>query len=500
MKLKYYLLVLFLITTPALSEAQYLNRVYDFDTTLDFGFNVFIKSNGNYSVIGSAKKSTTKITTMEIDPTGNKLNAKSILESESFSFFRGNAGALKKIQGDYIMPIEGVRGKMGGDIHFSGLSRIKENGDTLWVRWYPDTLVHQESAFNCNVMPDGGFLLSSGRYFAGGVENMKGVLRRVDNAGNVLWMTVHSKASGFGRCEYIGDGKILVGSADVVPVWQPGGGYFYYNYPWFMIYDTLGNLVKDTLYGGKYVGGGSIFKDKNGGYIHYGLIDTIAVDPLSDYHFASYLAHLDDSFRITWRRTFNFKKPKGFKYINNVKQLRDSSYLIVGDFGHSLGWAAKIDRNGWTIWDNYYLYDPDTTYPWSYLVDAAEGADGRIVMTGSTDDYQNITTRGQDVWVVVVDSMGCIIPNCAPTSVNEISKVETAIQIYPNPTTGAFTINTSEKGMLFITNLQGQTILTKELKKGKNELNMPEVAAGVYIARFTNSGGGMNVARLVYQW
>ena len=54
----------------------------------------------------------------------------------------------------------------------------------------------------------------------------------------------------------------------------------------------------------------------------------------------------------------------------------------------------------------------------------------------------------------------------------------------PNPTTGAIRIDTRENGIFYITNIEGRSIATFTLKDGNNSINMPQVAAGIYLGRF----------------
>src|SRR5262249_18407448 len=137
----------------------------------------------------------------------------------------------------------------------------------------------------------------------------------------------------------LADGRIVIGAQSAyVAVDDTGRAYFpYYHYtPWFLLLDSLGNILTDTLYGDKYMLDGSIcnslYDDKNGGYIHIGTYDTV-VTPFStdDANFPAYIAHLDTNFRITWITEFTYSATYGHQQAGTVVQLQDSSYLAVGE-------------------------------------------------------------------------------------------------------------------------------------------------------------------------
>ena len=184
------------------------------------------------------------------------------------------------------------------------------------------------------------------------------------------------------------------------------------------------------------------------------------------------------------------------KRVLYAKQLKSGSYLYLG-MVKNRAFASKLNKNGLTEWDNTFYID--TTFQ-CYLVAASERPDGAIVMTGVARDGANPLWRRFDAWVVVVDSNGCLIPNCAPTDVPSAESSGTDISIYPNPTTGSFTFHTEYSGTLTINNTYGQLLQRVSLSKGRNNLCLPASAApGVYILCFKTTDGLTYVKRLIYQ-
>ena len=74
------------------------------------------------------------------------------------------------------------------------------------------------------------------------------------------------------------------------------------------------------------------------------------------------------------------------------------------------------------------------------------------------------------------------------------------IQLYPNPTTGAFTIQSGSAGTGVLYNLQGLRVVQYDVKEGRNDIALPSgLASGIYMLRFTdNTTGSTYNTRLVF--
>ncbi|NTW33330.1 MAG: T9SS type A sorting domain-containing protein [Bacteroidetes bacterium] len=68
--------------------------------------------------------------------------------------------------------------------------------------------------------------------------------------------------------------------------------------------------------------------------------------------------------------------------------------------------------------------------------------------------------------------------------------------VYPNPATDLLTIETPFKSTIEIINIQGQTILKQQLQQGKTELDVSELAKGIYILRM-NSNNKTELIKIV---
>ena len=256
-----------------------------------------------------------------------------------------------------------------------------------------------------------------------------------------------------------------------------------------MVLDSMGNILKDTLYSNGYVGGGAIYKDLNGGYVHIGEFDSLYTSNPSDIeNFPGYIAHLDSDFRITWITPFSYSYTDGHRDRVILRQLQDSSYIVIGAAftnyaPNSFGWAAKVDRNGNILWDHYYV--SDSTHE-AYFRDVVEMPNGNLVFVGATfNDTLPAWHSLQDMWIVGVDSNGCEIPGCTTTRVNNVPTINTFIQIYPNPTYGNFTIKAPQAGELAVYNIQSQQVAVYKVNAGETNLKLPStINPGVYVCRY----------------
>ncbi len=116
-------------------------------------------------------------------------------------------------------------------------------------------------------------------------------------------------------------------------------------------------------------------------------------------------------------------------------------------------------------------------------------------------------TVNHNVYIVTVtDSFNCftrkdtILVRANAASVQDVNTLP-EVTLYPNPTTGSFTFETTKPGWLSIVSIEGKQIANFEIKEGSNELQMPEgVSSGIYIASFrANHGEDIVRVRLIYQ-
>jgi hypothetical protein len=79
-----------------------------------------------------------------------------------------------------------------------------------------------------------------------------------------------------------------------------------------------------------------------------------------------------------------------------------------------------------------------------------------------------------------------------PSGVDEITKENMMIRIYPNPANNKIAIETnynSDQGTLSVTNIHGQEILTQKIEGFKTEVQISNLTSGVYLVKIYSKKG-----------
>jgi uncharacterized protein YjdB len=128
---------------------------------------------------------------------------------------------------------------------------------------------------------------------------------------------------------------------------------------------------------------------------------------------------------------------------------------------------------------------------------ASVGAVSGIV-TGSSAGLATVTYTVTNGCGTATATQGLTVSTSRPGDVNENSF--TQIRLYPNPTTGVFTIEAPVNGALSIFDVTGKQAAMFDVNKGLVEITMPrELAKGTYICHFTGEDGSTTVVRLILE-
>ncbi len=514
------------IASPQLSSAQYFQHLFDNDSSQDWGWSICQKTDNSYFVLGwsfNEHVDEFSMYNMTISNDGNTIlshNKQKPVGTE-YNIGPGISGEILMLPGsnEYAIPL--IIAWPDPTTHYSycagGLGKFTSLGDTIFLKTYTDTAKHFDVMYAIGITSDNEFILGGSR----GTDTPSvpfALLIKTDSFGDTMWTRTYQKIST--QDAYVNsviplsDGRILVGamSSYIADGGPPHHITYNHNTPWFLLLDSMGNVLRDTLYGSEYSCGansicGELYPDKNGGYINIGAFDSLYTpDPGDDQNLPGYIAHLDTNFRMTWVTSFPYSTETGHRQGVVAKQLRDSSYIVVGDsWGsgpYNKGFAAKINRSGGIVWShNYYS---DATHD-AYLRDVVERPDGGFVMTGGTfNDTLPAWHQHQDMWLVGVDSNGCEDGLCAPAAVpaapQQVVK-SSLFSVYPNPTYGTLTITTTATGTFTLYTMLGQEVRKYELTLGKGDIQLPEsLAVGIYMGKFApTDGGDVREVRLVYQ-
>jgi hypothetical protein len=244
--------------------------------------------------------------------------------------------------------------------------------------------------------------------------------------------------------------------------------------------------------------------------VHMGQYDSwYNPDVTAIVNFPSYIAHLDTNLRMTWIHSFTYDTAIGHRQKTTLKVLQDTSYLVVGDcwlpppYGsYFIGWASKVDKNGNEVWSRTYRTSANEN---SYLRDAAERNDGRIVMVGGGfNDTLPSWHNWQDVWLVGIDANGCELAGCGVDTASQVPAVAVAtddVVVWPNPTTGQLFVRVAHSGRFVLYDMIGRQLSECNVITGQAELKIPPgTASGMYMGVFKPADGGLEKeVRIIYQ-
>lgn len=339
-------------------------------------------------------------------------------------YFIGNSGNLVKQTDSYIASgafqycdstfIEGIGSK--GIIY-----NFNFHGDTIRTSKFDGkdfTLFYR------------GIATTEGSYLAAGVTiDTTDIIHefyivKTDSLGQIVWEKTFSyllNNYAFSIDSYSNGNFVVGGITDPTTAFSETDGYL-------AKLDSLGNLIWQKKIGTTEDDAGilvRISEDENNLFIKQS-IDTLV--NVGDEMEPDYVGKLDNNGNFIWRTFFNGPYKQD---VIGIREMENKSIIAIGikdvdDLGKGRGFICKLDSNGVKLWERTYYSRTDRD---NYFTDVAKVADGGFILTGTA-----WSDTDQDVWLVRLDSMGCLEPGCDIVNVNEIySSVTNIFNIYPNP-------------------------------------------------------------------
>jgi len=139
-----------------------------------------------------------------------------------------------------------------------------------------------------------------------------------------------------------------------------------------------------------------------------------------------------------------------------------------------------------------------------YLGTVTANGTGNWTMTGTFNGYitatqRDVSNNSSSFSVTVYTGIpGTLTNSCSGnviiTSVGTVTG-ENLFSVYPNPSNGTITINSTEKGELIVLNSIGEKLQLFSVEAGKNEINLSELATGIYFLQLNGSTQQISVSR-----
>jgi Glycosyl hydrolase family 26/Carbohydrate binding module (family 35)/Secretion system C-terminal sorting domain len=166
--------------------------------------------------------------------------------------------------------------------------------------------------------------------------------------------------------------------------------------------------------------------------------------------------------------------------------------------------VVRLNLKDYRVGDRYYSYTLTGTDGEDFSRKVYINGTGGTLSAGGPLNYESLKANGyltgeeikvvlpplSAVYIVVEPGTKQLAINNVVTSV-ENSMVEDAIVVYPNPSSGSFTIGNMPEtgGMLEITDLRGSLLFSKKKEQGTTETTLnPCLKDGIYLLRLQTAG------------
>ncbi len=353
------------------------------------------------------------------------------------------------------------------------LAKIDTGGNIVWLQKYihPD----DDEITAMRLTPDGKIIILGYTFSSGTYSDV--LLIKTDLNGNLIWR----KRFGNTFDEMYRSIEIIKNNTEYLL----GGDYGYYNTgnPYYdmslMRTDTAGNIIWQQQYG--------ISPNESGKCAIPTLDSGFAICGM--YNDTGVVLKTNKNGVVQWIKKFS-SEPSSIIY--SLKQLQDSTYAMIKsdiDWQNSnrTGNLIKADKNGNQLWKRVYPHP--TSGISNYFFGFNTTADKGFIITGQ---YNHIGQPFKNMWLVKTDSLGCDSVTCSylVTGVKETNLANNGtFSLYPNPNNGSFRIelndvdNTKDLTTVTISNLLGQTVLTKTVNANNSLIKIQDekLFAGIYI-------------------
>lgn len=323
------------------------------------------------------------------------------------------------------------------------LVKLSPNGSALWTRTFGSTAI--DRGYSLDIMHDGGFVIG-GHTMGFGAGALDTYVIRTDNAGNQLW------------------------------------------------YRRFGTEYDDCV--------GNVTVAQNGDIIVSGC-KTMYMVGINTY-LRSQAIRLTPEGDVLWDHLFG--PPDIFNGRLTAKELPDGSFVAPGDqinlaSGYPHGSLLKYSADGDSLWMRSYTHPSVSGWlDWHELRDVLIEPDGDITAVGYLDDLTN-----QDLWVIRVDSFGCLVPGCQLYDNIAEYGLELNVLVYPNPARDkvfiSFRSAFDPKGEFTLLNSSGQIV--QHFQPGNRsveiDLDVGHHPPGIYLLQYRDEGNTQWSEKLVIE-
>lgn len=424
----------------------------------------------------------------------NGVEAYRFVNVKSDTFFSGHYALCANRTSTNHFILSGQVARSGAQVAYDALYKLRSNLDTEYVR----TL---NTASGCSYLPfatelsDKNYLLAGYRQDCIINANYIAALIKTDTLGNIIWVKEepHPNHSGFSCTGAVSKAFYVID--EIVTDANTGDSLIQIHK-----YDNDGNLIWKKNFGhfGFNNVTGPLIATHDGGIVYVlNTLDTSIAAGSPTNLMPAVIYKLDSSGSIVWQKWLNGANLFSIHETNSgslvfcesrtgVVNETQVSYRLSGEL-------FKTDGDGNILWKCRYIDGVDTNYH-NYFFDVTEGSDGGIFATG-----QAVPINGQrnQIWLVKVDSNGCLNGNCPElfTGIKE-EKKPADILVFPNPAQSQFTVAFGEtldfrryrEPVFELTDVTGRIVLQRILTEQATSFSCSAFAQGVYVYTIRSEG------------
>lgn len=301
-------------------------------------------------------------------------------------------------------------------------------------------------------------------------ETLRGIYAiSCDLVGNLGWAKKYSKPNfypdNFSICKTLDGGYIVSGNeaSNATPI--------------LMKIDGFGNFIWCKNYfeqnSGMFSGNTSVQQTSDGGYI------LLGYKQYGQLTYFPYLMKTNASGNFLWARFYSLGSYTNYNNSNlSVKQTADKGFIISANnlnsvSYHNAGWLIKTDSLG-------YSGCSETPIVFTNSVVVLNTTTSSFTVTGlpvASESYPSYSVQ-------VSNTLSC--SGDVDTRINEATYI-TAMEIYPNPSFGFYTLKTNDKKIerVVIFNLFGVKVREIIVSNENIEFDISEQPKGIYFLEFT---------------
>ncbi|NOY49382.1 MAG: hypothetical protein GXO88_02260, partial [Chlorobi bacterium] len=440
------LVIIIFCHLSSFSQTYFNNRYGASANSLDAS-RVIIYDNNNFIVqdafVSSYSDNLIKLSMMKLNVFGYLTDTKMFIENELSVSQSRNNGSLKRFSSSSLYSV-GVIRKYNSWVYDRGsLFKFDNSLDTIWTKKFGEAIMPLDTNyyfehFDLNEAKD---LIVIGEINMQG-ESSEVLLMKIDSSGNKKWE------------RYYESGPFNLGT-NVLSL--PGGGYALSCFKWqFQSTISHNYLIRTDSLGNelwrRYIGGPL---DDGPLFLAWSASDSTIVGA---YHTADSALTNSDSYNrlalikvdvdnnLVYDKKFmpekDYDQWNFYVYGINIDAM--NNIVVVGSTNepvyHSEGYLFKFTNAGDSLWYRQYKIGTDIQTD-HYLTGVTPAPDGGYAAVGYFIPAFS-DTGNQDVWVIKVDSMGCISEGDCWLGNREITAYQSkeGLKIYANPSSGRINI------------------------------------------------------------